>query len=87
MPNWGNPATAQGQGWHSPAATNSNEPLVTPAPAPSDEQQAQKDAPSQEPAVTADGDKRSRQLDILQAIERGEISVDEGMRRLGEIEA
>jgi hypothetical protein len=39
-----------------------------------------------QPAAAPDSDKKTRQLDILQAIERGEISVDEGMRRLGEIE-
>ncbi len=33
-----------------------------------------------------DGDKRSRQLDILQAIERGELSVEEGMARLAELD-
>ncbi len=86
VPGWGSPAPVQGQGWHQPAATNSNEqPLVTPTP--QDSQTNQDGSTAQEPAIPVDGDKRSRQLDILQAIERGEISVDEGMRRLGEIEA
>ena len=85
-PSWGSPAPVQGQGWNPPAATNSNEqPLVTPVP--QDNPPNQNGSAAQEPVVPADGDKRSRQLDILQAIERGEISVDEGMRRLGEVEA
>ncbi len=68
------------------------EPPVTPAP--SNNAEANQAAPENpasvaepdQPAAGPDRDKRTRQMDILQAIERGEISVDEGMRRLGETE-
>ncbi|MBN9391371.1 MAG: DUF4097 family beta strand repeat protein [Chloroflexi bacterium] len=84
-PSWVNSAPVKGEGWNNPAPSNSNEPLVTPVPpdAPVD----QNGAANRESPAPADGDKKSRQLDILQAIEKGEISVDEGMRRLSEIEA
>jgi hypothetical protein len=94
---WGFPAAQpapQKQDWQAPAevnrSTGSNEPLVTPAPQSNSSNSATPEysTPVNEPAPpSAPGsDKKSRQLDILQAIERGEISVDEGMRRLGEIE-
>jgi hypothetical protein len=66
--------------------------LVTPAPwnkAEANQAEPENPAPVVEPdqpAAGPDSDKRTRQLELLQAIERGEISVDEGMRRLGEIE-
>jgi hypothetical protein len=39
-----------------------------------------------EDAPKADDAKKTRQLEILRAIERGEISVEDGMARLGELE-
>jgi hypothetical protein len=55
-------------------------------PVPQDAPVDQNGAAARETPAPTEGEKKSRQLDILQAIERGEISVDEGMRRLSEIE-
>jgi hypothetical protein len=92
------PPSTQNQGWNAPGEASqparpaNPEPLVTPAPwnkAEANQAEPENPAPVVEPdqpAAGPDSDKRTRQLELLQAIERGEISVDEGMRRLGEIE-
>lgn len=98
-PTWGSqvkPPTPN-YGWQTPSESRppaDRGPIVPPAPQNSagNPGQPESAAPVSEPATTSqpaaapENDKRSRQLDILQAIERGEISVDEGMRRLGEVE-
>lgn len=77
-----------------PAETGS---IVTPPPSASTEPSpATGEAPEvataapvrDEPSAAAqpEGEKRNRQMEILQAIERGEISVDEGMSRLSELD-
>ena len=94
-PQYAPPSYAQTPGWPSDVVNHNSEPLITPVPQNSDSSNnvtPENPAPVKEPAQSpagpaADNDKRTRQLDILQAIERGEISVDEGMRRLGDIES
>jgi DUF4097 and DUF4098 domain-containing protein YvlB len=80
---------------YQPPASTQPQTLITPPPPqvwPSADESAQatpteeKTAEPAEEARPAEDDKKTRQLEILRAIERGEISVEEGMARLSALD-